>query len=466
MLFFLMYTLTSSLNAAQASPSPLSSQIQKQTPVLIRNSLKSRLGYQLVEELTTKVGPRKAGTPAEKKARQWAVQKMKSLGFKNVRIEPFPVTHWKRLQESAEILKPFPQKLHVTTLGGSVSTRQKKNNFVQGQVVRFASLDDLKEAPLKGFKGKIIFVDEWMTRTQDGSGYRTAVKKRSGAAEEAGKRKAVAALIRSVGTDHHRFPHTGQMYYKDKLPKVPIAALSAPDADQLNRALKLGSVSLKLSLQVQSKGQSTSGNVIGEIPGKTSEIVLIGAHLDSWDLGTGAVDDGAGVGITMAAAKMILNLKRKPLRTIRVVLFGSEEVGTVGAKAYAKNHAQTLHQHFVATESDFGAEKIWRFDTRFDKTQLHLAKALQRKLQPLGILPGNNTAYGGPDITPLREKGVPVVTLKQNGWDYFDLHHTANDTFDKIKPESLAQNIAAYSAFTWMAANIKGSFRKASKKKP
>jgi Zn-dependent M28 family amino/carboxypeptidase len=427
-----------------------------QAKTLISRSLDSSVGYDIINSLTTEVGPRLAGSEAEARARDWAVAKFKTLGFKNVRIEPFSVDYWERHVESAEIVSPFPQQLHITTLGGSVAT---KPGGVTGQIARFASLQALIDAPMVGLAGKIVFVDEYMTRTQDGSGYGVAVRKRSGAANEAGKRGAIAALIRSVGTDQHRFPHTGQMNYAKQIPKVPIAALSAPDADQLQRALLLGEVEVKLSLEVESLGRRPSGNVIGEIPGKTDEIVIIGGHLDSWDLGTGAVDDGAGIGITLGAAKMILDLKRKPQRTIRVVMFGSEEVGLVGAKAYAEAHKAELDKHVIGAESDFGGGKIWRFDTRFDEDKLHFAAAIQAVLGPLGIAPGDNSASGGPDMGPMRALGMPVATLKQNGWDYFDLHHTANDTFDKIKPEDIAQNVAAYAAFAWMTANLDGHFR-------
>ena len=427
-----------------------------QANTLISRSLDSRVGYDIINSLTTEVGPRLAGSEAEARARDWAVAKFKALGFKNVRVEPFLVDYWERHVESAEIVRPFPQKLRVTTLGGSVAT---KPAGVRGQIVRFASLQALIDAPMTGLAGKIVFVDEHMTRTQDGSGYRVAVRKRSGAANEAGKRGAIAALIRSVGTDQHRFPHTGQMNYAEQVRKVPIAALSAPDADQVQRALLLGEVEVKLSLEVESMGPRLSGNVIGEIPGKTDEIVVIGGHLDSWDLGTGAVDDGAGIGITLGAAKMILDLNRKPQRTIRVVMFGSEEVGLVGAKAYAEGHKDELYRHVIGAESDFGGGKIWRFDTLFGEDKLHFAAAMHAVLGPLGIALGNNSASGGPDMGPMRALGVPVATLKQNGWDYFDLHHTANDTFDKIKPDDIAQNVAAYAAFAWMAANLDGHFR-------
>lgn len=448
----LLFVVPMHLNAEDV----LDQSVRDDANALILQSFQSDLGYQIIESLTTEVGQRLAGTEAEARARDWGAAKFKELGFKNVRIEPFQVDHWERHSEHAEITSPFPQKLTITALGGSIATVPEG---IVGQVVRFENLQALKDAPMKGLKGKIVFVDEYMTRTQDGSGYGVAVKKRSGAAVEAGKRGAVAALIRSVGTDHHRFPHTGQMTYDQNVVKVPIAALSAPDADQLHRALGRGDVEVKLQIDVQSYGKSQSGNVIAEIPGVTDEIVIIGAHLDSWDLGTGAVDDGAGIGITVGAAKLILDMNKKPKRTIRIVMFGAEEVGLVGAIAYAKEHANELDRHVVGTESDFGAGKVWRFDTNFAESKLYKAKEIHKALEPLGIALGSNNASGGPDMGPLRMLGMPVVTLKQNGWDYFDLHHTPNDTFDKINSEDIAQNVAAYSAFIWMTANMSGDFR-------
>ena len=447
-----LFLLPLYLNAEEV----LDQNVRDEAKALIAQSFQSDLGYQIIESLTTEVGQRLAGTEAEARARDWGVAKFKQLGFKNVRIEPFQVDHWERHSEHAEITSPFPQKLMITALGGSIAT---DSAGIVGQVVRFENLQALKDAPMKGLKGKIVFVDEYMTRTQDGSGYGVAVKKRSGAAVEAGKRGAAAALIRSVGTDHHRFPHTGQMTYDQNVVKVPIAALSAPDADQLHRALGRGDVEVKLQIDVQSYGKSQSGNVIAEIPGVTDEIVIIGAHLDSWDLGTGAVDDGAGIGITVGAAKLILDMNQKPQRTIRVVMFGAEEVGLVGAIAYAKKHAHELDRHVVGAESDFGAGQIWRLETRFADSKLHKAEALHNVLSPLGIALGSNNASGGPDMGPLRMLGMPVVTLKQNGWDYFDLHHTPNDTFDKISADDIAQNVAAYAAFVWMTANMQGDFR-------
>lgn len=369
---------------------------------------------------------------------------------------------WLRGLERAEVVAPYPQPLSVTALGGSSSTGP---DGVSGPVVAFDSLAALEAAKPGSLAGNIAFINEAMTRTQDGSGYGVAVRKRRGAAAAAQTAGASGVLIRSVGTDNDRFPHTGQMkaIASEEDRGVPAAALSAPDADQLRRMLDLGApVTLKLVLTPQVMPPASSGNVIAEIPGRAApdEIVLVGAHLDSWDLGTGAVDDGAGVGIVVGAAQLLLEqLPQKPRRTIRVVLFGSEEVGLVGARAYAQRHAQDLRKHVIAVESDFGTGDIWRFNTAVAEGASGAVASISGLLAPLGINPGSNTARGGPDLKYLREAGVPVADLAQNGWDYFDLHHTANDTLDKIAPGDLDQNVAAYAVFLYLVADSEVVFR-------
>ncbi|MCP4842143.1 MAG: M20/M25/M40 family metallo-hydrolase [Halieaceae bacterium] len=430
---------------------------------LIEQAQTGNIAFELVQSLTTEVGPRLAGTPAEAQARNWAREKLERLGFENVRIETFEVPVWLRGLERARIVSPFPQPLRVTALGGSTSTDELG---VEGQVVRFPSLDSLIEADPGLVAGKIVFVDEVMARKRDGSGYGVAVQKRLRTAYVAQQLGAIAALIRSVGTSTHRFPHTGQMRPvsdSDGILGVPMAALSAPDADQLSRVLSYGEpVVVHLLVTPELRSPAQSGNVIAEIRGRESpeEIVLAGAHLDSWDLGTGAVDDGAGVGIVIAAARLLLeHLSEAPRRTIRIVLFGSEEVGYVGARDYTERYSEELPQHIVAAESDFGAGDIWRFDTRFPAKQLPYATEIAGVLSPLGIVRGNNTAYGGPDLRYMRESGVPVITLLQDGTDYFDLHHTPNDTLDKIGSADLHQNVAAWAAFLYLAAETEVHFR-------
>lgn len=436
--------------------------MQARAVQLAEAALDDTLGYELVASLTTEVGPRLAGTEAEARARDWAVAKLTALGFSNVRVEPFDLPVWQRGIERAEITAPYPQPLVVTALGGSVSTGPEG---VEGEIAAYADVASLEAAPDETVRGRVVFVDEVMTRTQDGSGYSAAAGKRRQAAYIAQEKGALAVLIRSVGTSSHRFAHTGQMRrLTDSGPAgVPAAALSAPDADQLRRILRgSGSARVRLVLTPEIRPAGRSGNVIAEIPGTQAadEIVLIGAHLDSWDMGTGAVDDGAGVGIVIAAAKRLMDLQPEgPRRTLRVVLFGAEEVGLVGARAYAKAYADTLDRHIVASESDFGAGRIWRFETGVGEARIEAALALGAGVRALGASSGSNTASGGPDMTFVREAGVPVVTLRQNGWDYFDLHHTPNDTLDKIAPDDIAHNVAAWLSFIFLAANSDERYR-------
>ena len=440
---------------------PLPEKVAKTVDQLIKDGLTDDTGYMFVERLTSQIGPRLAGSDAEQRARDWAVHELNGLAFSNVRVEPFEIPYWSRLTDTAEIVSPSHQKLRITALGGSTSTPE---GGVTGEVVRFESMKALEAADPENVKGKIVFIDEKMTRTQDGSGYGMAVRKRRNCAKETVAKGGLVCLIRSVGTQTRRFPHTGMMARGKAVGDGPAAALSPPDADQLARLLSYGDldVKVKVNIQVETKEKAPSGNVIAEVVGreKPEEIILLGCHLDSWDLGTGAVDDGAGCGIVVGAAKLFLELEEQPKRTIRVVLYGSEEVGLLGGFAYLKAHKDNLDNHILAAESDFGADKIWRFDTKFGDGALAYAKTMQDILAPLGIAPGKNTASGGPDITMLARAGVPVVSPVQNGWDYFDLHHTPDDTLDKIDRDSLKQNIASYAAFAYLAAEMDWDFRK------
>lgn len=452
-------------SAEAQTAAPIPADVKTSVDQLIESGLTDQLGYQFIEDLTTEIGPRLAGSEAEARARDWAVNELTELGFQNVRIEDFTIPYWSRVTESAEIVSPVPQKLIITALGGSTSTPE---SGVTAEIVRFENMAALEAADPSAVAGKIVFIDEKMTRTQDGSGYGAAVRKRRSCAAVTVEKGGVACLIRSVGTQSSRFPHTGMMARGEAMGADPAAALSPPDADQLARLLARGPVSIRLNIQVETRTEAPSGNVIAEVVGreKPDEIILIGCHLDSWDLGTGAIDDGAGCGIVVGAAKLIMDLPEPPKRTIRVVLYGSEEVGLLGGHAYARAHAGDLDKHVLAAESDFGADKIWRFDTRFGEDALPYAMAMQEVLAPLGINPGNNEAGGGPDISMLPRSGVPVVSPRQDGWDYFDLHHTPDDTLDKVDPEKLRYNIAAYAAFSYLAAEMDWNFRPLKEENP
>lgn len=461
--FLSVLALAATAASAQPAPEPAEAPIFTDAQIrtankLIDQALADETAWSVLESVTTEVGPRLAASEAEARAREWGAAKLKQLGFKNVRIETYEMPYWGRLHEKAEIVSPFPQPLTVTALGNSPSTPE---GGVVAEVVRFPSLKALRDAPMTGLEGKIVFVDERMTRTQDGSGYGVAVAKRGGAALEGKKRGAVAALIRSVGTDSHRMPHTGGMG-RGGAETIPAAALSAPDADQLARALKHAGgkpVTVRLDIATETKEKAISGNVIGEIPGQTDEIIAVGGHLDSWDLGTGAIDDGAGIAIATAAAKLVGDLPGKPKRTIRVVMWGAEEVGVYGGRAYAEAHKDEIGRHAFAAESDFGAGRIWQFRTNFGESALPAARAISEVLRPLGVGPGDNEGDGGADVGALAQAGVPTASLVQDGTKYFDLHHTPDDTLDKVDPADLKQNVAVWAATIWLISEMDGSLR-------
>jgi Zn-dependent M28 family amino/carboxypeptidase len=310
-------------------------------------------------------------------------------------------------------------------------------------------------------QGKIVFIDQPTERTKTGAGYgRSGVVRRNGPAR-AGAKGAAAVLIRSIGTGNQRFAHTGATRYQDDVPRIPAAALAVPDADILADQFASGqNVRFRLDLGSHYLPDTTSANVIGEIRGreKPEEIVLLGAHLDSWDVGTGAHDDGSGCATVMTAAHLISQLDQAPRRTIRVVLFANEEFGLSGARAYAEAHADELSNHQLAIESDLGADRVWAFATRVDERALGEAQRVAALLEPLGIEHLGNEAWGGADLIPLRPARVPLADLRQDASRYFDLHHTIDDTFDKVDPESLAQNVAAYTAVAYWAAETPTSF--------
>ncbi|MBN2972089.1 M20/M25/M40 family metallo-hydrolase [Roseomonas aeriglobus] len=439
------------LAAVAAFALPLPAAAQQMDAAQMRDAaLTDDIAWDITEGLTTEVGPRLAGTEAEARARDWAVKKLTALGFKNVRIEPFKMPVWVRGEETAEIVAPFPQKLYLTALGNSGATPV---TGMTAQVVYFPTLADLNAAPDGSLKGKIAFVSHAMMPTQDGSsyGYFGGVR-RSGPALAA-KKGAAAMLIRSIGTDYHRNPHAGGTNFPEGTKAIPAAALSIPDAEQLERVLKRGApVRIKLTLTPRQTGIKESGNVIAEVPGSdpSAGIVLVGGHLDSWDLGTGAIDDATGVAITAAAAKRIMDAGT-PRRTIRVVWFGAEEVGVFGGRAYAEAHGSD--NHVAAAESDFGADRIWRFETNLPDSAKAVGDRLATALAPLGIARGPGKASDGADVGPIMAKGVAAIDLNQSGLDYFNLHHTPDDTLDKVDPAKLRQNVAAWTAMLAIVAN-------------
>lgn len=408
------------------------------------------LAYSLVEGLTTEVGQRLAGTEADARARDWAVAHLKALGFANVHVEPFDMPVWVRGAETAEVVSPFPQKLVLAALGNSGATPE---SGITAEIVGFPGLEALKAAPAEQVRGKIVFVWHRMGATQDGSSYGNYGPIRFSGPSIAAQKGAAAMLIRSLGTDHHRLPHTGVTNWPNGVRPIPAAALSAPDAEQLERILARGKpVTIHLTLTPRMTGTHASGNVVAEVPGTdpSAGIVLIGGHLDSWDLGTGAIDDGAGVAITTAAAKRMLDGPR-PKRTIRLVWFGAEEPGGFGGAAYAKAHGS--ERHAFAAESDFGSDRVWQFRVSLADPKSPLVADLTRALDPLGVAPAEGEVEGGTDVGPMVLLGTPAMDLGQDGTHYFDIHHTADDTLDKVDPVQIEQNVDAWTAVLRVVAN-------------
>jgi carboxypeptidase Q len=427
------------------------------------------LAWEWVSELTTRFGPRPAGSASEQQAAEWAVKRLKALGFENVHLETFPLTAWVRGVDSAQIVAPAPQPLAVAALGEAPPT---PIGGLEGEVVEFPTFDDLKSAPPASLTGKIAFVDQRMVRMQDGAGYEAAVVARTDGPGEAAKRGAIAFLLRSVGTDSDRIPHTGTTRYVEGRVPVPAFALSAPDADQLERLKSFGeTVRVRLVSTASYVHDAHSQDVVADIRGREhpEEIVLLGGHLDSWDQGTGAIDDGAGTAIIVAAANLIRDLpQRRPRRTVRVVLFGSEEVaqpvapfGAFGGHAYADNHKAELARHVLAGESDLGADRVYRLALPRAVIDSDFSRTVFRVLEPLGVLAAKEPPEdAGTDVGPSVEAGVPAFLLFQDATRYFDIHHTPDDTLDKIDREELDQNVAAWAVLVWLAADSHVDFRK------
>ena len=436
--------------AAVAFTLPAAAQV---TPAQLEQAraaaLEDSVAYDFIEDLTTEVGARQAGTEAEARARTWTVARLRAMGFANARIEEFRMPTWVRGEERAEIIGPFPQPLTLTALGNSGATPA---DGLTAEVIGFPTLAAFEAADPATIRGRIVYIGHAMRRTQDGSSYGAFGPVRFRGPDAAARRGAAAIVIRSVGTDHdRRNPHTGNTNFGEGVTPIPAAALSNPDADNLERMLARATtpVRMHLTLTPRNIGEQTSGNVIADIPGSdpAAGMVVIACHLDSWDLGTGAIDDAAGCGIIAAAAQRVAALPGQRRRTIRILMAGAEEVGIWGGRDYGRRHAADAAgaaRHAVALESDFGAGRVWRVDFRLPASAAPLADRIAAALNPLGIARGREPATGGADIGALAQAGVPLVDLQQDGTRYFDLHHTADDTLAAVDPAEVRQNVAAW----------------------
>lgn len=407
----------------------------------------------IVTDLTTEVGQRMAGTDREAVARDWAVARLGALGFVNPRIETFPIPGWLRGEEKAEITAPVPQKLAVTALGYSGATPPQG---ISAEMVYFPTLDALKAVPDGALKGKIAFVDNAFVPTQDGAGYGIFGQPRRIGPGIAARKGAVALLIRSAGTGHTRDPHTGVSQPPKEGP-IPSGAVSIPDAELIARLAAKGKpLTVSLTLTPRFVGQLTSGNVIADLPGRDPTLppLLLGCHLDSWDLGTGAIDDGAGCAIITAAA-LQASKDGQLARSIRLLWAGTEETGGLGGIAYARAHGK--EPHALVMESDSGADNVLHVAFAFANADKALTERVAADLARMGITRIAERPEGGEDVGYLAQaQKTAVIDLRQDAYRYFDWHHTPDDTLDKIDPAQLQQNVDAWAAVLKILGNVTG----------
>jgi carboxypeptidase Q len=415
-----------------------------------------RDAYRKLAHLTDQIGHRLSGSPALDRAIAWAAQAMKDDGH-DVRTEKVMVPHWVRGVEAAELTAPVKRPLHVLGLGGTVATPR---GGVTAPVVVVRDWAEL-EARRDAVKGAIVLYDVAMPAWTEakGSGYGETVEYRGRGASRAAKHGAVAVLVRSVTARSLRTPHTGALRYEEGVAKIPALAVTVEDASLIARLAAQGPVTVRVRSDARVLPDAASANVIGELRGRErpDEIVVIGAHLDSWDVGQGAHDDGAGSVMMMQALTTIRKLGLAPRRTLRVVLFTNEENGLRGGRAYAKDHEAELPNTVLALEADSGgfAPRGFQFQARpeiQDRVQVQLAE-IASLLAPIGAT-RVTLGHGGADIGPMVPSGVPAVGLDTDGRSYFDYHHTEADTLDKVDPAVLADGVAAVAALAYVVADM------------
>lgn len=441
---------------AAAPASAISAQYRDTVAKIVAAARADRGAYTKLAYLTDHIGHRLAGSPALDQAIAWAAQAMKADGH-DVRTEKVMVPHWVRGVETADITAPIARPLRVLGLGGSVATPR---GGITAPVVVVRSWDEL-DAKQAQVKGAIVLYDVAMPAWTEakGSGYGETVQYRGAGPSRAAKYGAVAALVRSVTAHSLRTPHTGLTHYADDAPKIPALAVTVEDSELLARLAAEGPVTLKLRVEDQTLPDAPSANVIGELRGrdKPDEVVVIGGHIDSWDVGQGAHDDGAGIVTMMQTLTTLRKLGLSPRRTIRAVLFTNEENGVRGGDGYAKAHADELGKTVMALESDSGGFAPRGFSV---SARPEVQAQVNAKLTEIAALIGGlgplrvHTGHAGTDVSPMAPAGVPVLELDVDNRTYFDIHHTDADTLDKVDPQQLADDVAAVAALVYVVADL------------
>jgi carboxypeptidase Q len=411
----------------------------------------SQGAYERLAWLCDRIGPRLSGSPQAAAAVGWAAATMRKDGLKDVRQEPVMVPHWIRGDEDITLVTPVTRPLEGLALGMSVATPP---DGVTGEVVEVDSLEALKTLGDK-VRGRIVLFNAAIWRDPEGEGYGKISPLRHAGPSAAARQGAIATLIRSLGTLDARLPHTGTLAYEDDAPRIPAAAISAEDAMHLHRLLAAGeTVRVRLRLDCRTLADAPSANVVGDWRGRDTpdEIVLLGAHLDSWDVGAGAHDDGAGVVMVLEAVRLLKALDLHPRRTLRAVLFMNEENGVRGGKAYAADHAEELPRHVAAIEADRGAGPPLGFSVGAGPGGADTVRRFAQALSAIGATSIKEGGDGGVDISRMRAAGVPMLGLRADMSGYFDWHHSRADTLDKIDRESLADDVVALAVMAYALA--------------
>jgi hypothetical protein len=452
----------SSPNASPSvTPPVFSSQTLAELKRLQQAALSSDYAFRQVAHLANNIGPRLSGSAQAAKAVEYVARELKGIGCE-VQLEKVMVPHWVRGEEAAALVEfrgqapNTTQKIVLCALGPSVAT---PTDGIEADVIGVRNFEELKSLPRDKVAGKILlfnypFDKQMAAENRAGEAYGEAVVYRSNGPSAAARQGAVACLIRSVGGADYRLPHTGQTNYADDAPKIPAGAVTAEDADLIAYLVRQGPVKMKLVLTPQTLPEVESANVIADIKGSEhpEQVIVVSGHLDSWDLGTGAIDDGAGVAVSMEAANLIQKLHLKPKRTIRVIAWMNEENGSAGSKQYAKDHGK--EDHFAAMETDGGAGHPLGINIKAEPEVKKMLAPVAAILQESGAGMLNLVEHCGADIEPLEKAGVPAFSPIQDSRFYFNYHHSAADTLDKIVPKELAENSAVVAVAAYALANM------------
>jgi len=447
--------------ASQAQLENFPAQLLDELSAIKTTALADDYAYRQVAHLTENIGPRPSGSLQAKAAVDYVAGELRALGL-TVQLEEVKVPHWVRGAETAELVeypgqaKGTGQKVVLTALGGSTSTPAEG---LTADVVVVNNFDELKALGHDKVAGKILLFNEIFDKEKAAAGiafvaYGEAVRYRGAGPKAAADLGAAAALVRSVGSADFRLPHTGFSFPAG----IPAGAVTAEDADLIAHLAAEGKVRMHLTLTPQKLPDATGFNVIADMKGSEhpEQIVVVSGHLDSWDLGTGAIDDGAGVAVAMEAAEILQKLHLHPKRTLRVIAWMDEESGGAGSQAYTKDHSSEFPRHVAAIESDSGAAHPLGFDVKMTTHATELLRPALAVLGSFGATAMQPSSYApGADISAMSDAGVPALGLLQDGRTYFHYHHTAADTLDKIVPVELRENAAAMAVMGYALANMK-----------